>query len=101
MNIMDGNWDDLVFDHRNRDYGAYVLRHNYPYYLTISALIVIALFLSAMVSLHLFKEKQIQIATPKKVVVIDYSKLAQPPPIEQIKSPPKTTIIVQKRFRNM
>jgi periplasmic protein TonB len=99
LSISYDSWDDAVFEYRNRDYGAYVLRYNYPYHLTVSALIVIALFLFAMFGLRFLKEKQTQISTPKKIIIIDYAKLAQPPPIEQIKSPPKTTIVVQKKIQ--
>lgn len=99
MNEAYHNWDDAVFEYRNKDYGAYVLRYSYPSHLTVSALIVIALFLLAMLGLQLFKEKQTQISTLKKIIIIDYAKLASPPPIEQIKSPPKMTVVVQKKIQ--
>lgn len=98
MNIMDDNWDDLVFEDRRKDYGAYVLRYNYPHYFVISAIIVIILFLSIVICTELFKEKGVQ-ETPKKLTIINYSQLAQPPSIEQIKSPPKTTVAVQKKIQ--
>jgi periplasmic protein TonB len=92
------NWEDVVFEYRNKDYGAYRLRKNYPYCLTISALIVIILFLSSMVGPQLFKEKQLQ-EPSKKLTVIKYSELAPPPSIEKIHLPPKTVVVVQKKIQ--
>jgi len=98
MNIGTGNWEDMVFEHRNKAYGAYLLRYNYSYYVTISALIVIVLFLSVMICPGLFGGKQGQ-ETAKKLTVINYSQLASPPPIEKIHVPPKTTPVVQEKIQ--
>jgi hypothetical protein len=46
------NWDEIVFEQRNKSYGAYVLRGIYNRYLTIAALTVILLFLIFMVILN-------------------------------------------------
>ena len=92
------NWEDIVFEHRNKDYGAYLLRYNYPYYLTISALIVMILFISGMFCPRLFIEKQMQVKIPKKTV-IKYARLAQPPPIEKIYIPPMTTPVIQEKIQ--
>lgn len=97
------SWEDIVFENRNKDYGAYTLRYGYPYYLTFSALIVIAVFLSSMiVGTRLFKGKNIQSKGTTKIVYIDYTELAPPPPIEKVYVPPpkkETTVVVQKKVQ--
>jgi periplasmic protein TonB len=86
MNKLINNWDELVFEYRHKDYGAYLLRFNYPFYLTISALIVLFIFVSGMVGPGLFKEK-VASDSSKKVKVIDYTELKAAPPIEKIDLP--------------
>jgi periplasmic protein TonB len=96
MNITRDNWNEIVFEYRNRDYGAFVLRRNYPFYLTIAALIVIAVFLSSMLFFFRVKGNH-QLPTFRKVTVINYSELAPPPPIEKAYIPPKTITVMQKK----
>ena len=98
MDTLDNNWDNLVFENRRRDYGAYILRYSYPYHITVSALIVITLFISGIICHRLLKGDQIQ-EPVKKVLVINYSQLSTPPPIERIHVPPKTTPVVQEKIR--
>jgi periplasmic protein TonB len=97
MNITRDNWNEIVFEYRNRDYGAFVLRRNYPFYLTVAALIVIVIFLSSMLFFFLVKGKH-PLPTFRKVTVINYSELAPPPPIEKTYIPPKTITLVQKKI---
>ncbi len=85
-------WDDLVFENRPRDYGAYPLRHNYPYYLAASALAVVFTFLAGTFGPHIFSDKKSQGQEIKKVRVINYNELAAPPPIEKIYIPPKQVV---------
>jgi periplasmic protein TonB len=92
MNKFINCWDDLVFESRRKDYGAFLLRYNYPYYLAASALVVIFSFLAAMVGPGLFGEKELQTQEIRKVRVIDYNELAAPPPIERIFIPPKQIV---------
>ena len=90
MGISDGAfWEATVFEHRNKGYGAYLLRYNYPFYLTVSALIVILLFLASMVGLQIRNGKKTQVQALRKVRIINYSELSAPPPIEKIYIPPE------------
>jgi protein TonB len=41
--ILQANLLDIVFEHRNKNYGAYALRKNYPQRLQWSVLIALAL----------------------------------------------------------
>jgi len=85
-------WDDLVFENRRKDYGAYLLRHNYPYCLAASALIVVFISLAGMVGPRIFGDKKSQGQEIKKVRVINYNELTAPPPIEKIYIPPKQVV---------
>jgi periplasmic protein TonB len=98
MNMTKIGWDEIVFENRNKDYGAYLLRHNYPYNLSVSALIVIILFLSIMLCPRLFKGEH-KLNVSKKVTIINYSRLAPPPPIEKIYVPPKATLVVKEQIQ--
>jgi periplasmic protein TonB len=97
MNMTNNNWDEIVFEHRNKSYGAFVLRYNYPFSLTVSALIVIVVFLSCMLCFFLLKGTP-QTSASKKVTVLNYSELAPPPPIEKTYVPPKTVVVAQKKI---
>ena len=91
-------WEDLVFEYRNKDYGAYPLRYAYPFHLSVSAGIVLFIFLAVMVGPILFKEAPQQTADmEKKVRVINYTELAPPPPIEKTYvPPPPKDVVIQK-----
>jgi protein TonB len=84
------SWEDIVFENRNKDYGAYALRYSYPYYLTFAVLIVITLFLSIMFALNRSIEIQPKEKTVRTVNIIGYTELEPPPLIEKIQKAPKT-----------
>jgi protein TonB len=81
-------WEETVFEHRNKEYGAFLLRFQYPYHLTVSALIVIALFVSVMTGFQIIRDKKEAARQTKKVRIINYSELSAPPPIEKVYIPP-------------
>jgi len=76
------SWDEIVFEYRNKEYGAYPLRYNYPKILSISAAIVILVFLAAMIGRQILREEIAQ--RERSVKVINYAELEQPPPIERV-----------------
>jgi len=82
------HWEDMVFEYRNKEYGAYLLRYIYPYYVTISASIVLFLFLAIIVGPELIRGKRVPPSAEQQVTMIDYTKLAPPPPIEKLYIPP-------------
>ena len=56
-------WDDIVFDSRNKRYGAYIIRKLYNSYVMFSALIAVSIFLFFMglpffISLIMGKHKE-------------------------------------------
>jgi len=76
------SWDEIVFEHRNKEYGAYPLRYKYPKILSISAVIVICVFLATMIGRQILQEETAQ--RERTVKVIKYTELEQPPPIERV-----------------
>lgn len=83
------SFDDIVFQNRNRDYGAYVLRKTYirnvGIGLVITTILVALIILSpAIVKLFSSDEPVVQ-PPPRKMV---YSELTAPPPIDKPKPPP-------------
>ncbi|RAU81517.1 energy transducer TonB [Pontibacter arcticus] len=80
--------DDIVFDGRNKAYGAYLLRKLYNSHITKAAIIATLLFL-IFVSMPLIAK---MIAGDEEVVVeervITEVELAQPPPLEENTPPP-------------
>ena len=81
--------DDLVFENRNQEYGAYVLRKQYleNVYKGLFVTIIVALiiiFFPAM--LKFFKSDELTDKAPLRKLV--YSELTAPPPIDKPKPPP-------------
>lgn len=91
------SWDDLVFEHRNKLYGAYPLRRGYPdrVIIGLSATIIVVLI---MISLQ---DSAPRITIPKhiKAVVDDGLIILTPPPLlpQRPKSPP----LVDKPEKNV
>lgn len=88
-NVMVQRWEDIVFEHRNKEYGAYVLRTLYTKNIIKGVLItiaIVALVFYAPDIIALFKgEEIVEKAPPRKLV---YTELSAPPPIDKPKPPP-------------
>jgi periplasmic protein TonB len=82
-------WEDIVFEGRNQNYGAYVLRKIYSKNLavaTIVTLMLLALMLYGPALAALLKSTEVvEKAPPRKLV---YTELSAPPPIDKPKPPP-------------
>ena len=81
--------DDLVFEHRNREYGAYVLRKGYvpnvyKGFMVATGLVLLLIFFPSIVGFFRGDDPVINIPTRKLV----YSELTAPPPIDKPKPPP-------------
>ncbi len=83
-------FDDLVFEHRNREYGAYQLRKRYPRVLFAGILISIMIVTAIVMIPFLFRSKQ-EFASGggRGGVLISLENLA--PPEEQIFIPPASS----------
>jgi periplasmic protein TonB len=84
-----GSWDEMVFENRNKEYGAYVLRQDYSRGVAVGLIIVFVLMtlaLSYSRIAELFGGKEVsELVAPKKLV---YTELSAPPPIDKPKPPP-------------
>lgn len=89
------NWDEIIFEQRNKRYGAYVLRGIYNRYLTIAALTVIMVFLIFMVILNYSSINKKQTHTTREIRIINYNELTEPPSIERAYAPPKKVAVKQ------
>jgi protein TonB len=82
-------WDDIVFENRNKTYGAYFIRNIYQKHVVIAVLITILIvgFILAFPSIsELLKSKD---DTEEAVLKsVKYTDLAPPPPIDKNTPPP-------------
>jgi protein TonB len=85
----DRSWNDLVFENRNKAYGAYVLRKAYAknvYDGVIVTILVLLLIIFSPAIVKFLKGKEFVDNTPPRKMV--YSELSAPPPIDKVKPPP-------------
>ena len=80
---------DIVFENRNKDYGAYALRKQYPDALRIALTLVMASVLVTSVWFLMTRKSDHQLNTGGTIIIdrID-SVIIQPPPIEDKVEPP-------------
>jgi periplasmic protein TonB len=86
---VDQPWDDIVFENRNREYGAYVLRKGYSLNVMIGLGITIlaVMFLIFYPALaRMFGSNEVVAQGPPRKLV--YSELSVPPPIDKPKPLP-------------
>jgi periplasmic protein TonB len=83
------SWEDVVFENRNQDYGAYVLRKVYSKNVIVGVIVTALLILLVIFFpyiMELFKGNEVvEKAPPRKLV---YTELSAPPPIDKPKPPP-------------
>ncbi|TPE45208.1 energy transducer TonB [Pontibacter mangrovi] len=81
--------DDIVFEGRNRAYGAYLLRRLYNKHITVAAIaatLLFLLFLSLPLITKMIKGDEEEVMTTERVVTeVD---LAPPPPLDEATPPP-------------
>ena len=86
--------DEIVFEHRNKEYGAYDLRHTYPKMLTKSFLIGTAVFLVVSLSPFIYmkiqqmNEKDKTEVDAKLVEILDEQPIIEQPKEEEPPPPP-------------
>lgn len=85
--ILTADLDDLVFEGRNKSYGAYELRQKYGRHIMLALLISTGLYLVAFITPYL-----VTLLTPEPKVEpkkeIKYTELSEPPPIDKNTPPP-------------
>ncbi len=88
------NWNDVVFEGRNKLYGAYLLRKAYNRNVLLAATISVTFFMLALAVPRLVKYFESQEAVaPMESKTIRYTDLAPPPPIDKnVPPPPKLNV---------
>jgi protein TonB len=91
--------DELIFAHKNKDYGSYKLRKSYKKYVTIAMWIAIFIVLMVTTGPAIYRWINPEEVVEKKRKVVQITQLEQPPSIgeqqeiEEIQAPPlKSTI---------
>lgn len=88
-NVTVERWEDIVFENRNKAYGAYLLRTLYTKNVVLGVVITFVFIVLVFYSpdiIALFKgEEVVEKAPPRKLV---YTELSAPPPIDKPKPPP-------------
>lgn len=81
-------WDDIVFQHRNKDYGAYAVRQGYRRNVLVGVEItlVITFVILLWPSVSRWLSPTSEAPAPMRKLV--YSELTLPPPIDRPKPPP-------------
>jgi periplasmic protein TonB len=67
--LLQANLLDIIFEHRNKNYGAYALRKNYPHRLKVSVVIAVALS-SLLFFVTILKKDSILVSDSKGEVII-------------------------------
>ena len=97
VDLIDNNWVDLVFEGRNKEYGAYVLRKDTGKRNVKSMLLVFAVIIAIMAAVA--AKVAIENAFPKKVAMetdVELSKLAQKKEAKVEKKAPVKVEVVEK-----
>ncbi|MGK4566020.1 hypothetical protein [Flavobacterium sp. 3HN19-14] len=88
LDIYRDKWIDMVFEGRNKSYGAYELRKKNPR-TTLIALVIGSFIFSSLLALPLINWPSSNDEDKEKVTMVDMSKLAPPPPdVPKIPPPP-------------
>ena len=83
------SWDEMIFENRNREYGAYVVRKGYNRNLVtalVATLIVFILILLYPALSGWLAGNDVPVKDPPRKLV--YTELSAPPPIDKPKPPP-------------
>ncbi|MBA4058544.1 MAG: energy transducer TonB, partial [Marivirga sp.] len=79
--IKEPRWEDIVFDSRNKAYGAYFIRKEYSKHVLLGAVITVIsvalLFAAPYVAKWIKGQQKVEVVETKS---IKYTELAPPPP---------------------
>jgi periplasmic protein TonB len=91
--ILSADIDDIIFEGRNKEYGAYDIRKKYRERVNISLLIAITILVLILLSPEIVKwlSKPVVVIQPQAHVTT-VNELAPPPPLENTPPPPPTYI---------
>src|SRR5687767_11701061 len=81
------HWDDLVFENRNKEYGAYRLRRAYSKRVILAWGVSVAVFAGLLISTQLRSSEEKKVVVP--IIACDFGANLQPPPILEARLKPK------------
>src|SRR5688572_23127729 len=87
--ILSSRIEDIIFENRNKAYGAYDIRQRYNKHVAVATAIAISLLVLALVSPIIIDKltpeapPEIMAAAPKSI-----AELETPPPLDETKPPP-------------
>jgi protein TonB len=97
------NFDDIIFENRNKEYGAYFLRKNYHHYLTKAMLIGSGIFVTLFGGAFTYNKYTLEkssntdiphgtitLRTPPSEKPFEIPEITPPPPIEEVELPKAT-----------
>jgi len=87
LDIFKSNWIDMVFENRNKSYGAYVLRKENPK-TTIKALIIGGLIFIVLMALPMIDWSGLGKGADEKVTMAGMANLPPPPEVKPLIPPP-------------
>ena len=91
---------DIVFEHKNKSYGAYVIRKSYDRNLSIAVVIGLLFISLSFIIPFIIKKACASREGTKKMEqkkIISYTELSAPPPIEVIPPPPPQIKVPKKK----
>lgn len=87
--IFSDSWIEIIFQSRNKDYGAYKLRKSSGRYVIIAALISTAVFSVGLASPIIIRSLGLdKLKKEEKIKVVEVTELLAPPPIDPNEPPP-------------
>ena len=96
FNLYKTEWLDLVFDKRNKSYGAYELRNSYSTTMTKAIGITILGFVSTALTLSIVtRHHDVPLTAVEHKTVIDLTKVILPPPPNNVMKPVQHTAQLQ------
>lgn len=86
-------WEDIIFEDRNKAYGAYFLRKSYSKHVVLGAVLTFTLFVLVFASPYIaeFLKGQEEVVV-QEAKTVKYTDLAPPPPIQNTPPPPQINI---------
>lgn len=91
-------FDDIIFENRNKNYGAYQLRRTYNDHMAKAMCLTIILIITFIVSSNILAKAKLKINKPEVVIIPDSLIIIDIPPIPEIKNP---NINQNKKFKTL
>ena len=88
VEIFTENWRNLLFEGRNKEYGAYELRKDYSRHIVLAIIFSFSFFVLLFTAPIIARLLNFGSADERKMKVVEVTTLAEPPPIDKSQPPP-------------